>query len=332
MPAALLLAVIGVMTNFRYELTFPALPLTLLALVLLPVSDLEHRAAGRRAKWLLGSAYSVGFVAVLISNRMLVSDVCDGGGCYAGVRVSLGSTASRTFAINVASSIPGTGREEVHDLLRSESVPTDGIWTPTFWSVLVALALVVTLALAWRSRGPRLAESARPEETLAQAVLCLMGAALLVAGALGAAAVMALSDLGQRYMADGVGVLYRHSVVTWTGLAFGAVLLVLALGLWRPRLAAPSFVALALAMAFVVATRVPSDGPIMVANASRVQPSIDVFDEVVRGETGDLANQRRCQILRDVDREMGSFYAPLIRRGAERSFDRFWHTAFCRRG
>ena len=125
-PAALLLTVIGVVSNYRYELTFPALPLTLLALALLPVSDLEHRAAGRRAKWLLGSAYGVGFGAVLVANRMLVSDVCDGGGCYSGVSLALGPTMFRTFAINVVSSIPGTGREEVLALLRSESVPTDG--------------------------------------------------------------------------------------------------------------------------------------------------------------------------------------------------------------
>ena len=100
---------IGVASNFRYELTFPALPLTLLALVLLPVSDLENRAAGRRAKWLLGSAYGIGFGAVLVVNRMLVSDVCGSGDCYSGVSLSLGPTMFRTFAINVASSIPGTG-------------------------------------------------------------------------------------------------------------------------------------------------------------------------------------------------------------------------------
>ena len=154
-PAAVLLTVIGVVSNFRYELTFPALPLTLLALAVLPVSDLEHRAAGRRAKWLLGSAYAVGFVAVLVANRMLVNDVCDGGGCYTGVSVALGPTMLRTFAINVASSIPVGGRTEVLDLLNSESVPTDGVWTPTLWSVLTALALVVTFALAWRGGGPR---------------------------------------------------------------------------------------------------------------------------------------------------------------------------------
>ena len=304
-PAALLLAVIGVASNYRYELTFPALPLTLLALVLLPVSDLEHRAAGRRAKWLLGSAYGVGFGAVLVANRMLVSDACGGGGCYSGVSLALGPTMFRTFAINVASSIPGTGREEVLALLRSESVPTDGLWTPTLWSVLTALALVVTLALAWRGGSPRQTESAGPEETRAQAVLCVMAAALLIAGGLGAAAVMSLSERSADRRLHEIGELFRHSVVTWTGLAFGAVLLVLALGLWRPRLAVPSFVALALVMALLVATRMPADGPIMVANTSRLEPSVEVFDEVVRGETGDDANQRRCRVLRDVDRELG---------------------------
>ena len=323
MPATVLLAVIGVVSNYRYELTFPALPLTVLALVVVPVSDLEHRAAGRRAKWLLGSAYAVGFVAVLIANRMLVSDVCDEGGCYTGVSLALGPKMFRTFAINVASSFPGTGREEVLTLLRSESVRTDGIWTPTLLSVLTALALVVTLVLAWRGGRRRQTESAGPEETRAQAVLCVMGAVLLIAGGLGAAAVMSLSERAQRFLPE-VGLLYRHSVVTWMALAFGVVLLVLALGLWRPRLAVPSFVALAVVIALLVTTRMPADGPTMVANTSRMKPSFEVFNEVVRGETGDFANQRRCQILRDVDREMRA-NAARMRRGAEGSFERYWH-------
>ena len=69
----------------------------------------------------------------------------------------------------------------------------------------------------------------------------------------------------------------------------------------------------------------------MVATTSRIQPSIEVFDEVMGGETGDGANQRRCQILRDVDREMPPGYAPRIRRGAE-SVQRYSHTPFCHRG
>ena len=99
---------------------------------------------------------------------MLLSDACGGGGCYEGVSLALGPAMFRTFAINVVSSLPGTGREEVLALLASESVPTDGTWTPTLWSVLTALALVATLALAWRGGGPRHAESAGPEETRAQ--------------------------------------------------------------------------------------------------------------------------------------------------------------------
>ena len=142
---------------------------------------------------------------------------------------------------------------------------------------------------------------------------------------------MSLSERSQQRLMTVIGELFRHSVVTWTGLAFGVVLLVLALGLWRPRLAVPSFVALALVMALLVATRMPADGPIMAANTSRFEPSVKVFNEVVRGETGDRANQRRCRVLRHVDRDLGN-YAPLIRRSAERSFQRFWHTAFCHRG
>jgi len=330
-PAALLLTTIGVVSNFRYELTFPALPLTLLALVLLPVSDLEHRAAGRRAKWLLGSAYGVGFFAVFGATRMMLRDVCDGGACYEGVSIAFGPKMFQTFAVNVVSTIPGTGREEVLALLRAESIPTDAFWTPTLWSVLTALAVVATLALAWYAGGPRRAESAGPQERRAQAVLCLMGGVLLLAGGLGPAAVMSLSERSQAQIYV-IGELFRHSVVTWTGLAFGAVLLVLALGLWRPRLAVPSFVALALVMALLVATRMPSDGRILAANTSRFEPSIEVFNEVVQGETGDRANHRRCRILREVDRELGTFYAPRIRQGAEGSFQRFWHTAFCHRG
>jgi hypothetical protein len=326
--AALVLACVGVVSNYRYELTFPALPLTLLALALVPVSDLENRSAGRRAKWLLGAAYCVGFIPLLIANRLLLRSVCADGGCYTGVTISLGPDMFRSFWINVASSIPGTGRARVLAFLRAESVPTAGTWTPTFWAVVTALALVAIFVLAWRLLRHRQTEPAEPEETRTQAVLCLLGASLLIAGALGAAAVMALSERGQAHVSE-VGLLFRHSVVTWTGLAFGLVLLVIALGLWRPRLALPSFVALALVMALVVVTRMPADGRIMEANTNHFAPSVEVFHEVVLGEPGEAANQRRCQVLRDVDRGLSKAYAPRVKRAAEKSFQRFWHTPFC---
>ena len=119
-------------------------------------------------------------------------------------------------------------------------------------------------------------------------------------------------------------------MVTWIGLAFGAVLLVLALGLLRPRLAVPSFVALGLVMALMVATRMPADGPIMVANTSRLKPTFEVFNEVARGRraiprTSDAA--RSC-----ATRPQPHGYAHTIRSSAERSFERFWHTPFCHLG
>jgi hypothetical protein len=328
-PAALLLVVIGLVSNYRYELNFPAVPLTLLALVLIPVSDREHRSAGRRAKWLMGLAYSAGFFPLFVANRMMLSDVCQGGGCYTGVSIALGPRMFRTFAYNVLSTFPGTGRGVVSRQLSAMSIPTGSLWTPTLWSALIALALVATLALVWLAGRRQELRAAEPEYTRAQAMACLMSGLLLILGGLGAAAVMSLPDRSQRLISE-VGLLFRHSVVTWAGFAFGIVLLVLALGLWRPRLAVPSFVALALALALVVATRLPADGRVMEFNADHFRPSIAVYDEVVRGEMGDLANQRRCAILGDVDRGMSPLYAPRIRRSAEKSFQRFWHTPFCR--
>lgn len=328
--AALVLAAVGVLSNYRYELTFPALPLTLLALLVVPVSDLEHRAAGRRAKWLLGSAYVAGFVPLLLANRILLRQVCERGGCYEGVTLSLGPGALRTFVVNVLSTIPGTGTGGVRELLRSQSLPTDGLWHPTVWSVLVGLALVATLALAWVGTGLRTGGGATDAAgARAEATLCLVGAVLLLAGALGAAGVMSLSERAQLSMS--LGTLYRHSVVTWTGLAFAAVALVLAWGRWRPRAATPAFLALALAMGVLVALKMPTDGRIMAANADRMSSTSAVFRAVVSGDEGPGADRHRCHVLRDVDREMTEFYSRNVRRSADRSFHRFWGAAFCSR-
>ena len=331
LAAALLFVVVGVLTNFRSELTFVALPLTLAALAVVPVSDRHESAAGRRAKALVGSAYVVGFLPLLVANRMMLREVCASGACYEGVSLSVSPVMFKTFGINVLSSIPGTGRDEILALLRAESVPVQGAWVPTRWSVLTALGLVAALALAWRGGSFHRTKPHRdPEEKRVQAVLCLVGAAVLVLGALGAAAVMSLSRRAQEDISQ-VGILYRHSVVTWTGLAFALVLLVLAVGLWRPRLATRSFVALGLVLALLVATKMPADERTMAANAARMQPSTRVFAEVVRGGTSDLANQRRCRAWREVARSFSDADARYVRRASQRVFERYWHIPFCAR-
>ena len=216
-PAALLLAVIGVVSNFRYELTFPALPLTLLALVLVPVSDLEHKAAGRRAKWLLGSAYAVGFVAVLVANRMTLRPRCapvagalfrrqrraragDGPDLRVQCRLQHPGDRSRN---GPSPAEPAVGAHRRH-------LDPDAVVGPD------GAGAGCELALVWGYGGRRQTESAGPEETRAQAVLCVLAAALLIAGGLGAAAVMSLSVRAQSLVAEMVK-LFVDSAVTGPG-------------------------------------------------------------------------------------------------------------------
>jgi hypothetical protein len=323
--------VVGGLTNYRYELTFVALPLMLTALAVVPVSDREHRVSGRKAKWLMGGAYVVGFVPVLVSNRMMLKNVCASGSCYQGVRPALDPVMFKTFAVNIISSVPGTGGRTISQLLRAQGVSTRGIWSPTLWSVLAALVLLAVLAGAWWGTRPEQAEVAPepdPEGAHAQAVLCAVSAALLILGGLGAAGVTSVSVGAQERMSH-IGLLYRHSFTTWFGLAFGLVMLVLALGLWRPRLAVPSFVALGIVLALLVTVKVPTDARIMVANTALMKPTNQVFAEVVRGDKGAAANRRRCRILRDVDREMSDFYAKEVRHTSNLAFEHLWDIRFC---
>jgi hypothetical protein len=330
-PAAFLLLVIGGLTNYRYELTFIALPVMLIALVLLPVSSREHLSTGRRAKWLMGGAYVAGFVPLLVWNRIMISRACAEADCYGGVSPSPSLAMVRTFLVNVISSVPVTGRTEIAGLLRSQGVSTDGVWTPTLWSVLAALAVLGVLAVAWwASRPPPSETAAEPEDARAQAVLCVMGAVLLVVGGLGAAAMMSLSRGAQSSM-SAVGLLTRSSPATWFGLAFGLALLILALGLVRPRLALPSFVALGVALALLVTVKVPADRRIAVADDARMRATNQVFTEMVRGQTGEAANQRRCAVLDHVHRDMSPFYAEAVRHSSNRAFEHYWHVPFCAR-
>ncbi len=328
-PAALTLLVVGGLTNYRYELTFLALPMVLIALVLLPVSSREHRSAGRRAKWLMGGAYVAGFVPLLIANRLMISRACARTDCYVGVTPSPGLAMFKTFAVNVVSSVPGTGRTEIAGLLRSQGVSTDGVWTPTLWSALAALVVIAVLAAAWWGSRPQPAEAAPDEESRhAQGVLCVVVAALLAVGGLGAAAIMALSR-GAQESVSAVGFLNRNTPTTWFALAFGLTLLVLAVGLLRPRLAVPSFVALGLVLALLVTVKVPADGRITTADNALMGSSDQVFAEMVRGQKGAAANQRRCRILDEVDHDLSASYAEAVRRSSNQAFEHFWHVPFC---
>lgn len=338
-PAAAALAAVGVLTNYRYELTFAAVPLVLVALAVVPVTDRGDRHDGVRAKLALGAAYLAGFVPLLLVHRRLVAEACARGECYGGVRPDLGPQVVGTWWRNVLSTVPGTGGDDVRQLLRAEGVPVDGAWTPTAWSAVVALLVLAVLLLAWRVGGHAGARRGADSDTdaggdaderEARGRACLAGAGLLLLGTLGTAAVMSLSADAQAGVTE-VGLLYRHVVVGWTGLAFALVLAVLALGLLRPRAAWPSYAALALATAVLTAVALPADGRVMDANASRMQSTTRVFAEVVRGDTGPASDARRCRLLRRVDREMTEFHAWRVGTGSRRAFRHYWGEPFCTR-
>jgi hypothetical protein len=328
-PAALVLLVVGALTNYRYELTFVALPVVVIALLLVPVSSRAERPAGRRVKTFLGAAYVVGFLPVLIANRIMLNHICAHQECYQGVRPAADVGMLTTFAANVLSNIPGVGRAKTDEFLRSQDVSTHGLWSPTVWSILLALLLLAVLALAWWGGGaPKEEPAPDAEEARAQGVLCVVGAVILVAGGLGTAGVMSLSRASQEHTSQ-LGLLFRNAPTTWLGFAFGLALVVVAAGLVRPRFALPTLVALGVAVALLVTVKVPADLRVAKANNSFMRASNQVFSEMVRGQQGEAADQRRCALIHQVRRDMSPLYFKLIRRTSQQAFEHYWHAPFC---
>ena len=71
------LVVLAVITNFRYELVFPAGPLALIALLLVPVTPRERAAEGRRAKWVTGISFVGVFMTILVVLRVYLRELCE---------------------------------------------------------------------------------------------------------------------------------------------------------------------------------------------------------------------------------------------------------------
>jgi hypothetical protein len=63
-PIIVTLVLLALVTNFRYELVFSAVPLAVIALLLVPVTPGDRVAEGRRAKWVTGLAYAGVFLPV----------------------------------------------------------------------------------------------------------------------------------------------------------------------------------------------------------------------------------------------------------------------------
>ncbi|MCI0690238.1 MAG: hypothetical protein L0Y54_23820, partial [Sporichthyaceae bacterium] len=147
--AVAVLVLLGVTTNFRYVLVFPAVPVAALALLIIPVTGRADRAAGRRAKLITGAAYFGSFIPVFIAIRLYLANVCSGGTCYSGVQSNLGMDAIRTTIYNFVSSAPGAGRSELRDELVDAGWADRYSFMPTWWSVLIGLGALGAMLILW---------------------------------------------------------------------------------------------------------------------------------------------------------------------------------------
>ena len=339
-PIVLVLVLLAVLTNLRYELVFPAGPLSLIALVLVPVTSADGAADGRRAKWVTGISFVGVFMTVLVVLRVYLREVCEAGGCYAAVTPNLSLDIAGTFWQNVWSSVPGTTAPRVAEFVESWGISTAGMYTPTPWSLVIGGCMAVALLAGWWAARP--AESPEPA-TLAEppvdngvargsdeARLLALAAVLCLMGALGAAAVMSLSGTAQN--SSLLGLPYRHTVVTWAGIAWAVGMGVLALGRRSPRAGAASWVVLSLAVGVTAACLLPANERSLAADRVDNRATTAAFAELVNGDLSDNANADRCRLVSGIVEEQNyPGGGELSAENFDDAFRRYWGQDFCQR-
>jgi len=321
-------AAIGAVTNFRYELTFVAAPLVLVALVLFPVTAQSRARAGRRAKWLVGGAYFAGFAPLFVGLRVYLNHMCEVGKCYTGVEPKLGFDTLRAFWVNFASSVPGTGSRQLAASVESTGVGADGIFVPTWWSVVLGLAVIAVLVMVWRIGLSR--PEAEDDTTAYAEARLLAGAALLcLLGALGSSLLMALSK-GAGAGQITVGLPYRHSVVTWMGQASALVFALAAWGRTRTSNGRRSWLAMAVVAGVAAMVLAPANVAAGKADRHLERDTTAVLDEVIVGDTSRAGLDRRCDLARRLPKSAG-VSAPTLLTAANQAFRARFDQPFCPR-
>jgi hypothetical protein len=335
--ATVVLALLAVTTSFRYELVFPAVPIAAVALIIVPVTDQAHRAAGRRAKLVTGLAYVGTFIPVFIATRLYLAGVCADRSCYSGVQMELGADAARTAVYNFLSAIPGAGDNELLADLDQVGWADRYPVLPDWWSVLAGVLALVALWMVWWAARRREPASNEPGDTptrpsvqqRAEARLLSVGAGLALLVALGAAVVMGLGSRSHELI-TGPGEPYRNIVVTWTGLAFCVVLVIVALGvIWPQRSALVAWATLAIVVGTVAALMLP--GNLMALRAARITHSVtDAINwEVVKGDTTQSGETRRCELYARIDHDVVAYAREPLKTHSNTAFEIYHGQPFC---
>lgn len=333
-PIVLVLVLLAVLTNLRYELVFPAAPLALIALVLVPVTSAERAAEGRRAKWVTGISFIGVFVTILVVLRVYLHQLCEAERCYLGVTPQLSSGIAGAFWQNVASSVPGVTAPRVAEFVESRGISTVGMYTPTPWSVVVGGCLAVALLAGWWSTSSAASPKPAPAvESLTgdgiargsdESRLLALAAVLCLVGALGAASVMSLSVNAQG--SSQLGLPYRHAVVTWAGIAWTLALGTVAVGRRSPRAGAASGVVLSLVLGVTAACLLPAHERSLAANRIDNHATTAAFAALVNGDLSDSANAQRCRLVPAIVEERVD-----AAEAFDAAFRRHWGQEFCQR-
>lgn len=329
--AAVVLALLAITTNVSYELVFPVVLVAALALAVFPVTDRTHRSAGRRAKLVTGLAYFGTFLPVFVGARLYIADICAAQECYSGAQLQLGANAIRTATFNFLSAIPGSSDNELLADLEQVGWADRYPALPDWWSVLTGILAIVALSIAWWAtpQAPDSAPASLQAHKRAEVHMLLAGAAVALLVALGTAAVMGLGQRSHELITE-PGVPYRNMVTTWTGIAFCIVLVVVALGIaWPRRGAIVSWTVLAIAIGTVAALTLP--GNLMALRAARVSHEVTdaVNWEVVKGDTTQSGEERRCELYARIDHDVVPYARRALKEYSMKAFEVYHREPFC---
>ena len=325
--AVVAMALVGVALNSSYELYYVGVPVAVLAVLIQPVGGPGQAVAARRAKALVAGSLVVAFAVSFVAVHLLVSAKTTSQ--YVGIKPSFGSGLLHTWWNNVASSVPGTGRAQAaHDVTKAGIGPLPAPFASplVLWCFVGAAGLVSIRLLL----PPPLADS---EVRRARMIALLQGAALATALALGSAAVMSLSVQAQQVIAA-IGLPYRHTVVTWAGLATAVVLLLVAGDLWlSQRQGVTLWACSAVVVALLAGSLLPAN--FAATRAETLQRSDQIVDavyrEIVLGDPSAAGEARRCAAVRQIETGVGgsAYTRNQLIRGAYLSYQHFHGRPFC---
>jgi len=266
--------------------------------------------------------------------RVYVRWVCEVDVCYSGTTPRLSWEIVGALWQNVASSIPGTTAPRVAEFVETWGVSSERMYAPTGWSVAIGSCMAFVLLAGWWSTRPEQSSHHAPAARTAvnddiargldEGRLLVMAAMLCLLGALGAAGVMSLSVEAQS--SSELGLPYRHTVLTWAGVAWALALGALALRQRSPRAGTATWVVLSLGVGVAAACLLPANERSLAADRVANQATAAAFAALVNGDLSDSANAHRCRLVPEIREERIN-----AARAFDNAFRHHWGQPLCRR-